>query len=335
MSTPRGDRRPTSADIAVRAGVSRATVSYVVNGRTDKRVSSATRARVLRIADELGYVPNPVALALKTGRTNVVLFDMPYWPLGAPTVEGVSAVVEELEDLGYTPLLHFERGPDGEGLAEACRRLQPVGVISSGQFLSESRVKELRSSGVVALVALHHRALAHVPTFVFDQRAVGDIAIDFLAARGHHRIIALMPSQGAETKYRADRLGGAQRAASQRGVHLLHVDTTLDHDDVTSRLRDAIEQCGPSAIYAFNDEYARAAQAAIHAIGLTIPDDIALLGCDDGPLAYLGWPRLSSISVTTPGRWGAIARAVDQVVRDLAVYVPTFADLRVIERDTT
>jgi DNA-binding LacI/PurR family transcriptional regulator len=328
-------RRPTSGDIAARAGVSRATVSYVLNGRTDKRVSVATRDLVLSIAAELDYVPNPVALALKTGRTNVVLFDMPYWPLGAPTVEGVSAVVATLEDLGYTALVHFDRSPDGEGLAEACRLLQPVGLISSGAFLTQRRVAQLRASGTIALVALHEHVLDHVPTIVFDQRAVGELAIDYLGERGHSRIIALMPRDGDETRYRNDRLEGALRSAARQRIHLETVDSTLDDEEVVTRLADAFTRVDATAIYAFNDDYARAAQGATHRLGRAIPDDIALLGCDDGPLARLGWPRLSSISPTNKTRWSAIARAVDDIIQERDVDLTPLAELRVMTRDTT
>ena len=73
----------TSADVAAAAGVSRATVSYVLNG-VDARVSEQTRARVLDAAKQLGYVPNAVASALRAGRTSVVLLALPAWPLGPP-----------------------------------------------------------------------------------------------------------------------------------------------------------------------------------------------------------------------------------------------------------
>lgn len=332
--TPK-DRWATSSDVAAKAGVSRATASYVLNGRTDKRISAATRDRVLRAAEELGYVPNAAAVALKSGRTDVVLFDMPYWPLGSPIVVGTSIVVDTLEDLGYTPLVHFQRGPSGERLAVACRRLQPIGLISSGHFLTERRVTELRANGIVALVAMHDRPLGHVATSVFDQTAVGERAVGFLASRGHRRIIALMPRRGSEIRVGSDRLQGAKRAASERGIDVRVVETTLDHDEATSRLKAVASRSDYSAIYAFNDEYARTAQAALHALGLSIPDDIALLGCDDGPLAQVGLPGLSSISLTTPDRWTAIAHAIHDLVEGKPVDLPTLAELRIVERDTT
>ena len=97
--------------MAAAAGVSRATVSYVLNGVHD-RISERTRERVYDAAERLGYVPNAVASALRAGRTEVVLLALPSWPLGPAVAEWVSAGVAELERLGYTPLVHFGHGGD-------------------------------------------------------------------------------------------------------------------------------------------------------------------------------------------------------------------------------
>lgn len=330
-------RRPTSADIAALADVSRATVSYVLNNRTDKRISPETRERVLRIARERGFVPNAAAVALKTGRTNIVLFDMPYWPLGSPTVVGITSVFGKLEDLGYTPLLHFERSQDGMKLAEACRGLQPVGLIASGRFLTKAMTENLGANGVVGMVALNDRPLRHVPTFVFSQERVGQTAIDYLAARGHRRVLALMPLSGDEARYRVDRTAGAQRSADRLGVELI-VDRVDTDEESMSACIDRVF-CGrkkPTAIYAFNDEYARAALGALLDRDFSIPGDVAVLGCDDGPLARLGWPRLSSIAVASPERWELIASTVDDVIAGRRVRgLGKLAKLNIIERATT
>src|SRR5918998_6487296 len=82
-------QRVTSADVAKAAGVSRATVSYVLNGVHD-RISEPTRERVYDAAERLGYVPNAVASALRAGRTEIVLLAVPSWPLG-PAVAGRGA----------------------------------------------------------------------------------------------------------------------------------------------------------------------------------------------------------------------------------------------------
>ena len=114
----------TSADVAAAAGVSRATVSYVLNGVHD-RISERTRERVFDAAERLGYVPNAVASALRAGRTEIVLLALPSWPLGPAVAEWVSAGVAALEELGYTPLVHFGHGGDTRELRARVRPRAP------------------------------------------------------------------------------------------------------------------------------------------------------------------------------------------------------------------
>lgn len=95
------ERRPTSRDVAAAAGVSRATVSYVLNGNDRRRrIAPATRDRVLEVAQRLGYEPNAVALALRAGRTEIVLVEMPNWPLGPPMAERPRLTTMRFDDHG-------------------------------------------------------------------------------------------------------------------------------------------------------------------------------------------------------------------------------------------
>ena len=87
-------RRPTAADVARLAGVSRATVSYVLNDTPHQVIPAHTRERVRAAAAELGYTPSVAARALITGRSDVVLLLLPDWPIG-PTV---GALLESLSD---------------------------------------------------------------------------------------------------------------------------------------------------------------------------------------------------------------------------------------------
>src|SRR5918994_604347 len=147
-------RRPTSEDVAREAGVSRATVSYVLNRVEHERVSPATRARVLAAAERLGYVPNAAAAALRGGRTSLVLVGIPAWPLGPPLAAAISVLVAELERLGYTSLVHLGQSDDRDGFARACERARPVGVIASSGDLVAPRVEDLRSNGTRAVIGL-------------------------------------------------------------------------------------------------------------------------------------------------------------------------------------
>jgi DNA-binding LacI/PurR family transcriptional regulator len=291
----------TSADVAAAAGVSRATVSYVLNG-VDARVSEETRARVLEVARELGYVPNAVASALRAGRTSVVLVAIPAWPLGPALAERVTAAVTELERLGYTPLVHFRHAAGAEALVRACDRVRPVGLIAPSTDLPPERVEALRANGTRAVIALARQPLAHVATFAFEQRRVGELALEHLAGRGHERVLALLPDDSELVRLGAERFAGARAAAQERGVaiapvHLEGLAAALAADPA------------PSAVYAFNDEYALTAQAVL-------PPGVALIGTDDSPAARLARPRLTTIALGSGDGWERLAQRLHSLVED-------------------
>ena len=221
--------------MAAAAGVSRATVSYVLNGVHD-RISEQTRTRVYDAAERLGYVPNAVASALRAGRTEIVLLALPSWPLGPAVAEWVSAGVAALEGLGYTPLVHFGHGGDSRGFARACDRVRPVGLVAPGEELPPARVATLRENGTRALLAIAPEPLEHVATIVVDQSSVGELAVAHLAERGHRRIVALMPSEPHFAAIGAGRLRGAQRAADEHGATLLPLDAACSARDIAAAL---------------------------------------------------------------------------------------------------
>jgi DNA-binding LacI/PurR family transcriptional regulator len=287
MRTELGRPKVTSADVAAAAGVSRATVSYVLNG-VDARVSEPTRARVLKAARELGYTPHAVASALRAGRTSVVVLALPAWPIGPPVAEAVSACVAELERLGYTPLVHFRHAAGADGLTRACDRVRPVGLIAPGVDLPPVRVGALRAAGTRAIVALSREPLEHVPALAFDQRLVGRLAIEHLAERGHRRVATIMPSEPQLQGLAQQRLAGAREAAGELGV-------TLTDEDAT-------------AVYAFNDEYALAA--------LDTLAGVALIGTDDSPAARLSHPRLTTIALVQTEAWERLARRLHALIED-------------------
>src|SRR5438105_4346468 len=102
-------RPPTSTDVAKTAGVSRTTVSYVLNGTEDGRISQATRAKVLAAVRQLGYAPNAQARLLRAGTSDVVLMPMPRDPLGPMFDTLLSSLSTELADRGLTLLIQGHR----------------------------------------------------------------------------------------------------------------------------------------------------------------------------------------------------------------------------------
>jgi DNA-binding LacI/PurR family transcriptional regulator len=320
---PPNVERVTSAQVAAAAGVSRATVSYVLNG-ADDRISEPTRARVFAAAERLGYVPNPVASALRAGRTEIVLLALPVWPLGPAVAEWVTAGVVELEQLGYTPLVHFQHGLDGAAFARACDRVRPVGLIAPEEHLTPDRVAALGASGTRGLVAVARAPLDHVATLVFDQARVGEVAIGHLLERGHRTIVVLVPSEPELAGLAADRLRGAHATAHAHGATLIPVRAACDAHAVARALEPALA-AGVSAVYAFNDEYAL---AALEALG----ERLAVIGCDDSAAARRS--RLTSIRLADARGWHDVVARLHALIEGGDDRSPMIRRPAVVVRDT-
>jgi DNA-binding LacI/PurR family transcriptional regulator len=307
----------TSADVAAAAGVSRATVSYVLNG-VDARVSERTRERVLEAARELGYTPNAMASALRAGRTSVVIFALPDWPLGPVVAELLSGLVGELDRLGYTPLVHFVHAGGTEGLQKACDRVRPVGLIAPGSDVPP--LEGLRANGTRGIVTFGPPPEPGVPSFTLDQGDVGRVAIEHLAERGHMRVLAVTPL-GAQLQPIGDaRLAGARAAAERLGV-------TLTDVPANGLARGLARE--PTAVYAFNDEIALGALDAL-------PPGVALIGTDDSPAARLTHPRLTTIQLGTPEGHREMARRLHGMIEGHDVdTTPVHIQPRVVQGETT
>ncbi len=323
----------TSADVAAAAGVSRATVSYVLNGVHD-RISPETRARVFAAADRLGYVPNAMASALRAGRTEIVLLALPSWPLGQAVAEWVTAGVSELERLGYTPLVHFRHGDDRERLVRACDRVRPIAVIGPGDELPPERVEALRMSGTRAVMAISPTPLEHVVTLLVDQALVGEVALDHLAERGHRHVVAVVPEEPEFAELGADRVRGAKAAAAEHGVKLVTVAATCSAPAVASALAPVLSRSGrPTALYAFNDEYALAAIDGLSGAGFDVPGDVAVIGCDHSGAARRA--GLTTILLADTSRWRVIAQRIQGLVDGEEDRSPLFHSPAVVQGATT
>jgi DNA-binding LacI/PurR family transcriptional regulator len=308
------ERRPTSADVARAAGVSRATVSYVLNGQQLDRISRETQERVLASARELGYRPNAAAQTLRKGTSDIVLLSFPPWPLGPAIAETMSVWVAELAELGYTTLVHLERGDDGGSLELACHRLQPACLVAPGRVLSRSMVRDLRAGGTRAVLAyFDYEPVGYVPTLTFEQAEVGRAAVGYLADAGHQSVLALLPAGPGELSQLADRrLAGAREVAAARGLRLREVRS--GGAEVGAALVPLLSgQPEFTAVFAFNDEYALLALQQLTRRGLSVPGDVAVIGCDDSPVAAFSSPPLSSVRFGSTGTKvlaDAVCRAV-------------------------
>lgn len=309
----------------------------MLNGADERhRITAATRDRVLEVAQRLGYEPNAVALALRAGRTEIVLVEFPNWPLGPPVAEALDTMVESLEQLGYTPLVHFQRA-DPRSLARASQRVHPVGVIAPGPALPLEVASRLRVLGARGVIAFAARPLPHVYTYVIDQERMGRLAVEHLADRGHRRVLTLMPDDASLRELARERLSGAVAAARERDVAVRSVHAPLLREPIERVLAAELERPdSATALYAFNDEQALVALEVLRDRGVSIPDRMALIGCDDSPAAERVRPRLTTMRFDEHGRWREIARHLHAMISGRGRYPKmTASDPAVVIGQTT
>src|SRR6478752_5784385 len=178
-----GARRVTSSDVARVSGVSRTTVSYVLNDTPGTSVSPQTRAHVLATAQQLGYLPSAAARTLRRGRSDLVLVLLPRWVSSAVTEAFLDSLEGRLSAAGLTMLVYYG-GARGR-LAGVWRAVTPRAVLSAAPFSPAER-RELQQAGVVALT-MGESSGEGASDFTLQER-IGRMQVDYLAGAGHRRI---------------------------------------------------------------------------------------------------------------------------------------------------
>ncbi|MEU3776003.1 LacI family DNA-binding transcriptional regulator [Streptomyces sp. NPDC032472] len=303
---------PTSADVARLAGVSRATVSYVLNNAEAVRISEPTRRKVRRAAEELGYVPHAAARSLRAGHTRIVLLPTAHVPIGPLHSGFLDDLQRALRRLDYTVVQYGSLGLSGDEAARAWAELRPVAVISLGETaLAGHNIDTLKRAGARAVITVGPTRVPGAHALVMDQAEVGARAAAHLAERGHRRIGVVVPQEEGLGLFAGPRLEGARSVAGAGTEPLVMAYTEESAAALASRWRSL----GLRAVYAYNDEYAMLLMRALLDEGLRIPEDVAVIGADDLLVGRLLRPRLSTVRIELPTA-EHLAELVDRAVRE-------------------
>ncbi|HEY9367181.1 LacI family DNA-binding transcriptional regulator [Streptomyces sp.] len=306
---------PTSADVARLAGVSRATVSYVLNNTSAVRISEPTRQRVREAAQELGYVPHAAARSLRAGHSRMVLLPTAHVPVGPLYSRFFDELQWALRRLDYTVVQYGSLGMDADEAARAWAELRPVAVVSLGEIaLTAQGVEVLKRSGAKAVITLGPHRVEGAHALVMDQREIGARAVEHLLERGRRRIGVIMPEDRGLEMFSAPRLEGARQAAAGTEAEIVPVPLRYEEEPATE-LAGRWRTMGLDAVFAYNDEYAMLLMRALQDAGVDVPGETAVVGADDLLLGRLLRPRLSTVQIDMViGRH--LAELVDRVVRD-------------------
>ncbi|KAB8143855.1 LacI family transcriptional regulator [Chloroflexia bacterium SDU3-3] len=291
-----GPRRPpTSADVARSAGVSRATVSYVLNGVADSRISEETRAKVRAAADALGYTPHAMARSLRAGSSQIVLlprYELPSSPMPVQFQEGLAARIGEK---GYTVISHLDPLAQGVEAARTWASLRPVGLYVEAQRLNRRAIEILRIAGTKAILLSSEKPSRLAPTLVVNHKDVGACAAEHLIGRGHRRLAAVVPREAGIHGLGIERYTGMAKVAEQHGLAVQRIDMAYDAQQATRVVATWRAGPRPDAVLTYNDDFAMLLMRAIQDAGMAIPGDVAVIGVDDLSYCDLLRPRLTSV----------------------------------------
>ena len=306
-------RAVTLDEVARRSGVSRATASRALNGRA--RVNPEVRARVQMIADGMGYRPNIAARSLASGRVGVLGLVIPTGHLDRSPYEALllEAVADAATGSGRGVMLWLAQSAPGPALRDSFRAGLVDGVVISEVALSASSwVEDLFDGPHPCVLVGNHPTRRDVVQVEVSNEAGASAAVDHLLDGGARRV-AMIGGPGERTDSR-DRRRGYDAALAARGMGFepeLVADGVFTIESGYAAMRRLLEQ-HPDALFAANDLMAAGALRAMDEAGLRAPDDIAVVGFDDLPIAATTSPPLSTIrqDLATVG-----AVAVDLLVR--------------------
>ncbi len=294
-------KRVTSRDVARLAGVSRTTVSLVLNNVPNARISPETRRRVLEAARQLNYHPHAAARSLVSRRAmtlGLILCQTPEQVFADPFLPqvllGINSVAQEH---GYRILLETVAHPDDNGYASLALEKRTDGIILSGPRSDDHALRALHEEGF-PIVLLGQLRDTDIPFVDVDNVQAAHMAVEHLIELGHTRI-GIITNGPLHYTASADRLEGYRRALAAHGIpvdeRLITTGAFREESgrEAMERLLDLPEP--PTAVFAASDAIALGAMVAIRRRGLRIPDDIALVGFDDIPLAAYVNPPLTTV----------------------------------------
>lgn len=295
-------KRPTQDDVARKAGVSQTVVSMVLNDPAVGAISPETRQRVLTAIDDLGYVRDGSARSLRTRKTLLIASLIP--DITNPFYPAFERGIQDLADAnGYDLIAYNTDGLRAKELRclRSAHQARVDGIIATPFQLTADDFTPLVRSGVPVVV--FGELVMDRPEQDFDYLFVNDAAAagELVAYLLDQNYLPLgMVAASAEHHRRTGRMTSYQRVLAERAVQ---------PEELVARGEDPTEAGGynamrmllarsprPRAVFAANDMMAMGAMVAIREAGLRVPEDIAIAGFDDIPVARLLNPPLTTVA---------------------------------------
>jgi DNA-binding LacI/PurR family transcriptional regulator len=296
--------RVTSLDVAKRAGVSRTTVSIVLNDIQGFSIPDDTRQRVMQAALDLNYVPNAAAQALASRRSQIVgliLTRSPHHILSDvflnQVLDGLIQTVHKHEMLLMIEIVEPQH--QEQAYLQLIRAKRIDGLLLSGPRFDDQALLALEKDSFPT-VLMGRLPGTGFPSIDVDNLSAACNAVDHLIGLGH-RNIACITNAGISYTAASDRLNGYRQAIESAGITYNDALVRFGDFDPESGYKqmNSLLAAGSSisAVFVASDVVALGAKAAIRERGLRIPQDIAVVGFDDVPLARYLDPPLTTVRI--------------------------------------
>lgn len=316
----------TSEDVAKLAGVSRATVSQILNGR-GQRFSHATRDRVTLAATELEYRPSAAGRTLAMGSSDIVLAVIPNTTFGGNLQDIFQAATEELASLGLTLLLQLATDSTAP-LDRIITGMKPRAVISITPFSSAER--DLLASRAVKAFDPSTSEPREDPNL-----HIGTIQARHLVERGYTRLAFAHLQDTRQDPFGSSREAGVRAVCLENGLpEPVVLRLGVAPDDALSAIDSLARR--RIGIACYNDDVATALLSAATIRGWKIPEELGLVGMDHTPLSAVTIPPLTTVGYDLKAAaYNLITAALEGIGQPMPERVHADARFALVPRATT
>jgi DNA-binding LacI/PurR family transcriptional regulator len=280
-------RRVTSEDVARASGVSRATVSYVLNNDPRQSIPLETRERVLKIARELGYRPSTAARILRGGYSRIVLVVLQFEMVDPAMARSLKELEAVLAEKGFSLIWYVGVHTTSEHIHPSTN-LTPAVIVSLVDE-SDADISEFLRQFNVSILSMNSET---------TRQPVGKAQVSYLVERGHRRMVFAAPERQDVQWLAQARLDGVLQSCIEHQLEhpIVQVVPASREGAREAIMHLLIQQPPPFGMCCYNDEVALAVLAACSDLAIQVPNSIAVIGCDDIPFAQLSIPSLTTIS---------------------------------------
>ena len=279
-------RRITSADVAREAGVSQATVSYVLNNDPRQSIPEETRAKVLRAVQKLSYEPFAPARSLRLGKSNIVLVVFQQSIIEVNISQIIEALAAEVAKLGFSLVWQIGFSPENNHLAANLAPAVVVGLVDETDTVIQASLQRFQAP-IVTLTA--HNWI----------NEGSRLQVEYLVKRGRRSIVYAATSKPSLQHLSHSRQERVEQACREHGLSEPRVVTIpLTRERARQAMAELVAmQPLPFAICAFNDEVALACLAALSDLKIAVPEEVSVIGHDNTLLAELSIPPMTTIGI--------------------------------------